>query len=372
MLSACARRLNPLDNRIMRKTELYDEHVDLGGKMIEFAGYQMPIQYPEGIMKEHNWVRESAGLFDVSHMGQAILEGANAIEFLEEITPSSFSGTPNKKSKYTVFLNENGGIVDDLIVTKLADDKFFLVYNAGCKQKDETFVRKKLAESLTFRPLMDRALIALQGAASEIVLDKVLNLGEKGGFGSQEYMTLQEVQFEGGDLFVSRLGYTGEDGFEISIDGGSAAKLWKAILAHEEVKPIGLGARDSLRLEMGYPLYGHDLDDETNPMEAGLGWVVAKANKIKYENPKRRRVGVELIGKGIIRERVKIFAIDGSEIGVITSGGFSPTLQKTIAQGYVRTEFSALGTKVNVELRGKLLEAKICSYAFVKPRTKQG
>ena len=346
----------------MKKTALYDSHLKYGAKIVEFAGYQMPVQYADGILKEHNQVRESAGLFDVSHMGQAFITGAGALEFASTITPTDYLTAGTNQAKYSVLTNKNGGIIDDLIITKLTDDKLFVVYNAGCKEKDEAHIASVLPANLKFEPLRERSLIALQGQKAEAVLGKVLNHD----FSNQGYMTFQQV----GDLFVSRLGYTGEDGFEISVPNEKAADLWDKILENPEVKPIGLGARDSLRLEMGYPLYGHDLNDEITPIEASLTWVVAKPNREKFPAPTRKRVGVEILDRGIVREGVEIFSLDGKKIGVVTSGGFSPTLQKPISQGYVEPDFAKVGTDVNLELRGRRIPAKIAPITFVQPKTK--
>jgi len=352
----------------MKQTALNTLHKELGGKMVEFAGYEMPVQYTEGIKSEHLWVRSHAGLFDVSHMGQAMLEGEGAIELLEKITPSPFSKTPLNKAKYTVLLNSNGGIIDDLIITKLADDKFFLVYNAGCKEKDEKFIQDNLPASLTFTPLRERSLIAIQGSKAEAILSPASTSPLVGGTeGGQEYMTIKFA----GDVFISRLGYTGEDGFEISIPSEKAAEYCKELLKNPDLKPIGLGARDSLRLEMGYPLYGHDIDDNTTPLEANLQWVVAKDKRENFPTPQKMRVGIEIMDKAIAREGTKIFALDGSEIGVITSGGYSPTLEKPIAQGYVKTSFAEAGTEVEVELRGRKIKAKTHKLNFIEPRTKK-
>ena len=341
----------------MNKTALFETHQKLGAKIVPFAGYEMPVQY-EGIMAEHNHTREKAGLFDVSHMGQAWLEGEGALEFLTQITPSSFAKLSPHKAKYTVLLNANGGIVDDLIITKITDTKFFVVYNAGCKEKDEAFIASKIPPSIKFTPLRDRSLIALQGSKAEEILGKIFqNL-------PQGYMTIAFV----GDFFISRLGYTGEDGFEISAPNAKAAELWNKILQNPDAKPVGLGARDSLRLEMGYPLYGHDLNDEITPHEANLTWVMA--NK-PTTAPAKLRVGVEVLDKAIVREGAKIFSLDGAEIGVITSGGFSPTLQKPIAQGYVNSSHSNAGTDIQIELRGRKLPGKIHKLNFIEPRTKK-
>ena len=218
-------------------------------------------------------VREHAGLFDVSHMGQALLSGPGAADFINQITPSTFHATPYATAKYTILTNQNGGIIDDLIITKISDSEYFFVYNSGTKAKDEAHIKSKLPAGLHFEPYSNRSLIALQGPQSEKILGAII----PAGLADQKYMTLQKVRSDKfGELFVSRLGYTGEDGFEISVLEDHAEKLWAAII-EKGAKPIGLGARDSLRLEMGYPLYGHDINDETTPLEASLGWVIPKS-----------------------------------------------------------------------------------------------
>lgn len=349
-----------------KKTSLFNAHEKSGAKIVEFAGYSMPVQYTDGILKEHLQVRENAGLFDVSHMGQALLTGAGSIEFIESLTPSKFSTLPDSTAKYTVLLNKNNGIIDDLIITRLAADKFFFVYNAGTKEKDEQWIKSKLPSGLVFEPLNDRSLLAIQGPKAEAILSKVLSEN----FADQKYMTAKTVSTKNyGKIHVSRLGYTGEDGFEISIESTHASKLWEALLT-EGAKPIGLGARDSLRLEMGYPLYGHDINDETNPIEASLGWVMPKEKRESFPTPKSVRVGFEISDRSIIREGVEVFSSDGKKIGKVTSGGFSPSLQKPIAQGYVETAFSTPGTEVNFELRGRKIPGKITGLAFIKPKTK--
>ncbi len=354
-----------IDGDNMKKTALYDAHVKSGARIVEFAGYAMPVQY-EGIIAEHSWTRGNVGVFDVSHMGQAIISGEGAAAFTSRITPLSFEGTAPYTAKYTVLTNNNGGIVDDLIITKLDEQSFFVVYNAGCREKDEAWIRSNLTGNVKFNPL-DRSLIAVQGPKAEEVLKSIFDdIPEK-------YMTLAEDA----DCFISRLGYTGEDGFEISVANDKAEELWNRILSNPAAKPVGLGARDSLRLEMGYPLYGHDINDETSPVSASLSWVIAKTNsgfigaeKILGSTPAQKRVGIEILDKGIVREGVEIFNAEGQKIGRVTSGGFSPTLQKPIAQGYVATEFTPRDTVIQLELRGRKIPGKIVPLNFIKPKTK--
>ncbi len=360
-----------------KPTPLYESHLRLGGKMIEFAGYKMPIQYSLGLAKEHLWVRSSAGLFDVSHMGQAILEGEGAADFLSVITPSPFAKTPVGNAKYTVLTNENGGIIDDLIITRIAEEKFFLVFNAARKNIDEQWLKKHMPAKLQLTMLKDRALMALQGRKAEAVLSRYI----AEPLSDQEYMSLRVAHLHNGEeIFVSRLGYTGEDGFEISIAGDKAIELWDKLIQCPEVEPIGLGARNSLRLEMGYPLYGHDLNEQTSPIEANLSWVVSKkntnfmgANRILQEReqgPNILRVGVMLTDKGIAREGAPILNKNGEKIGTLTSGGLSPSLNKAIGQGYVDINYSHNNTEILVQVRNKKLAATVTNLSFIEARTK--
>lgn len=366
----------------MKVTALNQTHRIQGAKMVEFAGYDMPVQYSEGMLKEHEWVRDSnVGLFDVSHMGQVILEGKDnkqdVAEFLSHITPTSFVSIPNFLAKYTVLTNENGGIIDDLIVTRLAENKFFVVINAGCKEKDIAWIKQNLPVDIKFTELSDRSLIAVQGAKAEAALQDLVadkNLSDL------PYMNMGEFKLKTGEaVYISRTGYTGEDGFEVSVENGKAAAFWLKLCENNSVKPIGLGARDSLRLEMGYPLYGHDLDEEISPVEAALSWVISKehtnfigAKRIldeKANGIKRKRVGVKLLDRGIAREGSEIRK-DGKKIGTLTSGGFSPNLKVSIGQGYVDFNCSKAEELVTVVIRDREIPAVICSPVFVAAKTK--
>lgn len=361
---------------MLKRTALFDTHNKFAAKIVPFAGYEMPIQYASGIVTEHNWVRENAGLFDVSHMGQIIIEGEGASEFISKITPSDFSNTPLDTAKYTVLTNEQGGIIDDLIITKLSDQSFFAVINAGCKDKDIAWIKQNLPLNLTLKILDDRSLIAIQGPKAEAALEKLLKLK----FASIGYMTLTFAGYKAKNIFISRLGYTGEDGFEISVPSDVAADFFNDLCLDETVKPIGLGARDSLRLEMGYPLYGHDIDDTTSPVEANLSWVIAKSNTIfngsrrvleeKQTGASRKRVGIKILDKSIAREGAEIFSADNKKIGIVTSGTFSPTLKTAIAQGYVESAHAAIGTKLFVNVRGNNFAAEVAPVNFLTPRTK--
>lgn len=359
----------------MKTTPLHDAHLKLKAKMGEFAGYDMPLYYADGVMAEHNWTRSHAGLFDVSHMGQIIVSGAGALAFLEKITPSSYGAIPDGRAKYSVLTNEQGGIIDDLIITKMAADKFFVVVNAGCKDKDIAWMRQHLPADAHMEILEDRALLALQGPESEQVLRDIQHIDTDG----MPYMWLLESKLtDGTEIYISRLGYTGEDGYEISVPASMAQGLWTQFLTHGAVKPVGLAARDSLRLEMGYPLYGHDIDDTTSPVEAGASWIIGKDNhdfigaqtvRAHMENPPRQRVGIKLIDKGIAREGTEI-VLNGQTIGKVTSGSHSPTLNYAIAMGYVPTAHAAPGTKIELNVRGRLLAAEIVPLPFMKARTK--
>lgn len=365
-----------------RKTVLHGAHEALGAKMGAFAGYDMPLYYALGVKKEHEWVRAHAGLFDVSHMGQIMVrgedkDGSSAVEFFETITPSSFENLDIDHTKYTVLTNENGGIIDDLMVTRTAVNAFHCVINAGCKEKDIAWIKSQIPEEsdLEFTYFEDWALIALQGPASEHVMREVLDMD----LSDLPYMGLWAR--EDYQMFVSRLGYTGEDGFEIAVPNDAAPELWARLVAHEEVEPIGLAARDSLRLEMGYCLYGHDIDDTTSPIEAGLAWVIGKDNtgfigadtvlEHMHNGVARKRVGVRLVGNGIAREGAPILDGQGLEIGTLTSGSYAPSLETAIGQGYVPREYSKIGTDVFVDVRGRKIAAKIAKMPFMDARTKK-
>jgi aminomethyltransferase len=369
----------------MKSTALNQTHRAQGAKMVEFAGYDMPVQYPDGMLKEHEWTRSgNVGIFDVSHMGQFFIEGSEIREFLADgrfldkivdvakflshITPTDFSLSAPNQAKYTVLTNETGGIIDDLIITKITDTKFFIVLNAGCKEKDSIWIRKNLWGGISFTELSDRSLIAVQGAKAEEILNRLLvseNLAQL------PYMNLGTYKLKNGEeVFIGRTGYTGEDGFEVSIKNSAAPQFWLDLSAMSEVKPIGLGARDSLRLEMGYPLYGHDLDDTTSPIEAAIGWVVSKSNtnfigadrvlKEKLEGAKRKRIGVKLLDRGIAREGTEIRK-DGKKIGVLSSGGFSPNLKISIGQGYFNPSVAKVGDQVSAIVRDREIPAVLTS-----------
>ena len=358
----------------LKQTALHGEHLNLKAKMAGFAGYDMPLYYAEGVLAEHDWVRKSAGLFDVSHMGQAMIKGEQATQIVETLTPSAFQSHPIDKAKYTVLLNENGGIIDDVMITKTGDDWYHFVLNAGRKNIDIEWIMSHLPNGIEFKHYDDWALLALQGPKSEQIIREALEI-DLSDLGYMRLWSQQDFS-----MFISRLGYTGEDGFEISIPNADAPALWKKLLQHDDVKPAGLATRDGLRLEMGYPLYGHDIDEQTSPVEADLAWVIRRTDndfkgghivsQQQANGVSKIRVGIRLIDKGVAREGAVICDADDNEIGALTSGGYSPILQQSIGMGYVPIHFQTPGTNVFIDVRGRKIKAEICSCQFLKPRTK--
>jgi aminomethyltransferase len=357
----------------MKETPLTQSHIALNAKMAVFADYNMPLYYDLGVKAEHLWTRDKAGVFDVSHMGQVFIEGEHALNFIESITPSSFGKTPINMAKYTVLTNENGGIIDDLIITKLSETRFFAVINAGCKYGDLEWMHAQCPDGVEISPLLDRGLIALQGPAAERVLTETLSLDLL----ALKYMRMVQVD----DLFISRLGYTGEDGFEISLPSEYTGALWDSLMDHGSVQPVGLAARDSLRLEMGYPLYGHDIDAKTTPIEADLAWVMGKKVNRNFigadavfdhvENDVDRvRVGYKITGKGVAREGAEIRNKSDEKIGIVTSGGFSPSLECSIGMGYIDPVYKHSGTEIFIHVRDRNIDAVISDMPFVVPQTK--
>lgn len=372
------------DRDSLRRTPLYDLHVSLGGKMVPFAGYDMPVQYPAGVLKEHLQTRTSAGLFDVSHMGQIALRPKSgkvedAARALERIVPQDIVAVAPGRQRYAQFTNKDGGILDDLMVANFGDH-LFLVVNAACKAEDEAHLRANLSDTCVIEQLADRALIALQGPKAEATLAKLCAEAP-----AMKFMDSGPHEVAGLACFVSRSGYTGEDGFEISVPAADAERLAKTLLENPDVMPIGLGARDSLRLEAGLCLYGHDIDTETTPVEAALEWSVQKsrrsggaraggfpgAEKILAHfdhGASRRRVGLRAEGRAPVREGALLFAdsAGGEPIGKVTSGGFGPSLNAPVAMGYVPTALSALDTKLFAEVRGQRLPLTVAAMPFVK------
>ncbi|MCA1496903.1 MULTISPECIES: glycine cleavage system aminomethyltransferase GcvT [unclassified Bradyrhizobium] len=372
------------DQDSLKRTPLYDLHVSLGGKMVPFAGYDMPVQYPAGVLKEHLHTRTKAGLFDVSHMGQLALRPKSgnvedAARALERLVPQDIVAIAAGRQRYAQFTNDDGGILDDLMVANFGDH-LFLVVNAACKAQDEAHLGANLSDACVIEQLANRALIALQGPKAEAALAKFC--AEVSGM---KFMDAGPHEVAGIKCFVSRSGYTGEDGFEISVPAGDAERLAKMLLENPDVLPIGLGARDSLRLEAGLCLYGHDIDATTTPAEAALEWSVQKSRRTGGARAggfpgaakilahfdggaSRRRVGLRAEGRAPVREGALLFANDagGEPIGKVTSGGFGPSLNAPVAMGYVPTNLSALGTKLFAEVRGQRLPLQVAAMPFVK------
>jgi aminomethyltransferase len=360
----------------LRVTPLFALHRELGAKLVPFAGYEMPLQYANGIVKEHNHVRSAAGFFDVSHMGQARLTAPDfgaAAAALERLVPGDIAGLKPGRLRYTQLLNESGGIIDDLMVTRDADGVgVSLVVNASRKEIDFAHIAERLPAGMRLDPEPNRALIALQGPEAAAVLSRLFPGVEALGFMTGGVF---------GPLSVSRSGYTGEDGFEISVAADGAEALARRILSEPEVLPIGLGARDTLRLEAGLPLYGQDMDETASPVEAGLTFSIGKRRRSEggflgadrvlrelSEGPKRVRVGLKLEGRAAARHGMRILDPAGSPVGEITSGAFTPTAAASIATGYVHTGSSKPGTRLAVEIRSAAVPAGVTNMPFVPHR----
>ncbi len=353
-------------------------HQALGGRMVPFAGYAMPVQYPMGVMAEHLWTRAQAGLFDVSHMGQLTLAGDGAAEWLESIAPGDFKALQPGRMRYSLLLADDGGILDDLMVT-FTGDHFYLVVNGATKHDDIAHMRARLPAGLTLSHMEGAALLALQGPAAVDVMRRlgvVPELPDIPAIDAMKFMSAGPYCWGAVRLGISRSGYTGEDGYEISLDAGDAAAFARALLADAAVKPIGLGARDSLRLEAGLPLYGHDLTPAIEPVEAGLSFAISKRRKAEggfpgaarilgalLDGPARRRVGLKPEGRQPVREGALIFAGD-QQVGVVTSGGFAPSVGGPVAMGYVAAPYAGDGTALAIEVRGKRLAATVVPMPF--------
>ena len=369
----------------LKRTPLFALHVDLGAKVVPFAGYAMPVQYPAGVLKEHLWTREKAGLFDVSHMGQAYLVAADGVHgtaarALEALVPADIAALKPGQQRYTQLLNDGGGIIDDLMVTRSADTaddgRLYLVVNAACKDGDYAHIAARLPNGVRLEPMTDRGLLALQGPAAREVMAKLSPQAVTLGF-----MRASSAKVRGFDCHVSRSGYTGEDGFEISIAADQTVELARLLLADSAVQPIGLGARDSLRLEAGLCLYGHDIDETTSPVEAALVWSMQKRRRVEggfpgaariqrelADGPARLRVGIMPQGRAPAREGTEVRSASGEKIGVVTSGGFGPTCNGPIAMGYVSAAHAKPGAPVQLVVRGKPLPAAISDLPFVAHR----
>lgn len=355
----------------LKTTPLYAAHVAAGARMVPFAGYSMPVQYADGVLKEHLWTREHAGLFDVSHMGQARLRGADPFRAFEALTPGDFVGLKPGRQRYSMLLNPEGGIVDDLMAARPDDDGLFVVVNGACKENDFAVMAAALPGVEIVR-LEDRALVALQGPEAAAVL-----AGHIPEVAHMAFMDARALSGFGADLLVSRSGYTGEDGFEISIPAAEAERIWNLLLQDERVKAIGLGARDSLRLEAGLPLYGHDLDETVSPTEADLGFAISKRRRLAGDfpgaariaaAPDRVRVALKVLEGAPAREGAEIATAGGEVIGKITSGGFSPVLKQGVALGFVPPAHAAIGSRLTVIVRGKAQAAEVVASPFVPHR----
>jgi aminomethyltransferase len=352
-------------------------HRALGARMVPFAGYDMPVQY-EGIIAEHLWTRENAGLFDVSHMGQVLIHGANVDAALETLLPGDLRGLGDMKLRYSLLLDDSGGIIDDLMATRRGEE-FYLVVNGATKHDDLTILESSLPREIVIDHMREQALLALQGPKAAEALEKIAP-----GVGELGFMQGGAFRLAGHPAWISRSGYTGEDGFEISIASAAAGAVADALVADEAVKPVGLGARDSLRLEAGLPLYGHDIDRDTTPVMAGLTFAIQKrrraeggfpgAMRILAEidnGPPQRRVGFEVDGRQPVREGARVLDAEGNEVGRVTSGGFSPSLQRPIAMGYVASHLAEVGTALKLEQRARLFDARVAAMPFVPHRYKR-
>ncbi len=376
------------DTAALKKTPLHQLHVSLGARMVPFAGYDMPVQYPAGVMKEHLQTRAAAGLFDVSHMGQVVIKAKSgkyedAALALESLVPVDILGLAEGRQRYGFFTDDNGAILDDLMITHL-DDHLFVVVNAACKDADVAHLRKHLSDTCDIT-VLDRALIALQGPRSVDVLAELW-----ADVAAMKFMDVRHCRLHDVSCLVSRSGYSGEDGYEISIPSDMAVDVANRLLEHPDVEPIGLGARDSLRLEAGLCLYGNDIDTTTTPVEAALVWAIQKARKTggaraggfpgatrilsELDNgATRRRVGLKPDGKAPVRGHAKLYAdAEGkTEIGEVTSGGFGPSVEGPVAMGYVPVALAEVGTVVYAEVRGKYLPVTVAALPFVTPTYKR-
>lgn len=373
----------------LKRTALYDLHLEMGAKMVPFAAYDMPVQYPMGVLKEHLSCRAAAGLFDVSHMGQVILRPksgqlADAARALESLVPVDVLGLEPGRQRYGFFTNPAGGLLDDLMIANRGDH-LFLVVNAACKETDFAHMTKALSATCDLQMIAGRSLIALQGPKAEAALSELVPDAR-----GMRFMDVAVLGWNGVDLWISRSGYTGEDGYEISVPDGQAVPFARALLAMEDVAPIGLGARDSLRLEAGLCLYGSDIDETTSPIEASLVWAIQKVRRPGgaraggypgdgrigrelTEGAARKRIGLVPEGRAPMRGHTRLFAdtTSTSAIGEVTSGGFGPTIEGPMSMGYVTTPFSKTGTVIYAEVRGKRLPATVSAMPFTPANFKR-
>jgi aminomethyltransferase len=351
--------------------------------MVPFAGYEMPVQYPAGIIREHLHTREAAGLFDVSHMGQVIVSGAGATDALEALVPVDLRALPEHGQVYALLTNDQGGVRDDLIITRWGPDRFFLVINAACKAQDIAYLRERLPQ-LEIEVLEARALLALQGPGARSVMSELAPAAA-----DLTFMTACETRIAGADAYLTCSGYTGEDGFEVSVAADDAIAVAQSLLASETVQPVGLGARDSLRLEAGLCLYGHELDTETTPVEAALMWSVSKSRRADGERaggfpgaarifeqqaagPARKRVGLRVAGKRPVRDGQAVVTPDGEPVGVVTSACYGPSEGQPLAMAYVAIAHAALETELAVDVRGKVLPVTVSKMPFTAQRYHRG
>jgi len=355
-------------------------HRELGGKMVPFAGYAMPVQYPRGILGEHLDTRAGAGLFDVSHMGQVTIEADDPAALLESLVPGDIRGLAAGRTRYSVFTGDDGGILDDLMISKLSATRLYLVVNAACKDADFAHLQHRLGGQADLRRLDDRALLALQGPKAAAVMAGLCD-----GADRQLFMSIRDTHVAGIPALVTRSGYTGEDGYEISVPADKAEKLARLLLDLPGVSPVGLGARDSLRLEAGLCLYGSDIDTATSPVEAGLSWIIGPRRRAEggfpgagrilrelAEGPARKRVGIRPDGRAPARAHTEITDQDGTRLGEVTSGGFGPSLDGPLAMGYVPAAFAKPGTRLRLVVRGKPLDASVVAMPFVAHRYFKG
>jgi len=359
----------------MKNTALTDKHIALGAKMVPFAGYNMPVQY-EGINAEHATVRNAVGVFDVSHMGEFILKGENALDLIQRVTSNDASKLHDGKVQYSCLPNEDGGIVDDLLVYRIDEKTYMLVVNASNIDKDWNWIQKYNTANVEMHNISDKtSLLAVQGPKAADALQSLTDID----LASMEYYTFKKGTFAGIDnVVVSATGYTGAGGFEVYFENEHADKMWEAIFnagAEYGIKPIGLAARDTLRLEMGFCLYGNDIDDTTSPIEAGLGWITKFTKPFtnsealqaqKEAGVTRKLIGFEMIDRGIPRHDYPIVDVDGNVIGKVTSGTQSPSLQKAIGMGYVTKEFAKESTEIFIDIRNNKIKAKVVKFPFYK------
>lgn len=359
------------------KTPLYDCHVQSKGKIVPFAGYLLPVQYETGVITEHMAVRKAAGLFDVSHMGEVMLTGSDALFNVQRIVTNDCSRMVNGQVKYSPMCNEAGGVVDDLLVYKINPEKYLLVINAANRFKDVEWIKQNLSGSVVFEDISDQtAQVALQGPNSAGILGKLCEASEL----PVKYYTFKEKSMVGKiSCLISKTGYTGEDGYELYCSPADAADLWNMLMvagSEEGLIPCGLGARDTLRLEAAMPLYGHEMDDDITPLETGLGFAVkmdkedfiGKSGMIARGEIKRKRVGLNITGRGIAREKCPVF-YEGKEVGVTTSGTHCPYIGRPVAMALLSTDYTAPGTKLEVEVRGKRISAEITELPFYKKKS---